>query len=74
MSSVVSVSGSNKNRMCNVSGAEQDWTGLNWRRKLYPVEESHGEMLATPFLLEAGTIGIIILPTIYFSNIFTFLG
>lgn len=37
--------------MCNVGGAEQDWTGINWLRKLYPVEESHGEIPAAPLLL-----------------------
>lgn len=51
MSYVVCVSRPGRNRMCNGSGAEQDWTGINWLRKLYPVEESRREILATPFLL-----------------------
>lgn len=41
MSYVVCVSRPSRNRMCNGSGTEQDWTGINWLKKLYPVEESH---------------------------------
>lgn len=60
--------------MCNGGVAEQDWTGINWLRKSFSVEESHGEILATPFLLlEAGRIDIMISSrSIYFPNTWAF--
>lgn len=50
MSPVVRVSRPGRKAVCNGSGAEQDWTGINWLRELDPAEEGRGEVLATPFL------------------------
>lgn len=53
-----------------VGGAEQDWTGINWLRKLYPVEEGHGGDTGGSFsALGWEQVGFIILPfTVYFPT------
>lgn len=58
-----------RRRLCNGSGAEQDPTGMNWLRKLYPTEESHGEILATLFLARGWEDSIMLSPlTVYFPD------
>lgn len=54
MSYVVCVSRPGRNRMCNGSGAEQDWTGINWLRKSSPVEESRREIRQLLFCFKLG--------------------
>lgn len=71
MSYVVCVSGPSRKGVCNCSGSEQDWTGITWPRKLDPAEESHGELLTTPFLCFSWVDSVTISPlTVYFPETF----
>lgn len=71
MSYVVCVSGPSRKGVCNCSGSEQDWAGITWPRKWDPAEESHGELLTTPFLCFSWGDSIMISPlTVYFPETF----
>ena len=56
--------------MCNGSGAEQDWTGINWLRKSYPVEEKPQGDTGNSFSALSWEDGCHNLTAIYFPNTF----